>query len=123
MVNAFVNKYRYIIYFVFALAIYLAAIELVNGANDRSTTPVYGEQVVYACADRKITVMYITNGKFKPLLFVNTHTGEGLSPKDFFKAHGKCVMFERRQPFTISSEGITPYLPVITKANEEGQYK
>lgn len=123
MVTAFVNKYRYLIYFVFTLAIYLAAIELVNSVNARSTTPVYGEQVVYACASGKIAVMYITNRKFKPLLFVNTDNGEGLSPNDFYKEHGKCIMFERRQPFTITPEGMTPYLPIINKAKEEGQYE
>lgn len=123
MVMSFVNKYRYCIYFVFALAIYLMAIELVNAHNDRSTRPTYGEQVVYACPTGKITVMSIMNGKFKSLLFVNTHTGEGLAPKDFYEENGKCIMFERRQPFTISPEGITPYLPIINKAKEEGQYE
>lgn len=123
MVMAFVNKYRYVIYFVFALVIYLSAIELINANNERSTRPTYGEQVVYACPSGKITVMSVMNGKFKQLLLVNTHTGEGLSPKDFYEANGKCIMFERRQPFTISSEGITPYLPIINKAKEEGQYE
>ena len=123
MLKALAKKYRYGIYFVLAAAAYLFIVDMVDGWNSRSTTPAYGEQVVYACASGKIPVMYITNGKFKPLLFVNTDNGEGLSPNDFYKEHGKCIMFERRQPFTISAEGVTPYLPIINKAKEEGQYE
>lgn len=117
------KKYRYGIYFVLAAAAYLFIVDMVDEMGKRSTTPAYGEQVVYACSTGKITVLSIMNGKFRPLLLVNTDNGEGMTPTDFYKANGKCIMFERRQPFTISAEGVTPYLPIIEKAKEEGQYE
>lgn len=123
MVYEFINKYRHFFFLACAAAVYFTAVELADLGSKRATTPVYGEYIDYTCTTGRVTVVSISNGRFKPLLFVNTDTAEGLTPRDFYTKHGKCIMFERKQPFYILPEGISPYLPVISKANQEGQYE
>lgn len=123
MIYEFIHRYRHFFFLACAAVVYFTAIELADQSSKRATTPAYGEFIKYTCTTSKIRVVAIMNGRFKPLLLVNTDTAEGLSPQDFYAKHGKCIMFEREQPFSITSETIGPYLPIISKANQEGQYE
>lgn len=123
MVVAFVNKYRYFIYFVIALGLYLFSVEVVNDLRRSSIRPTYAERIEYTCSSGKVSMIVLMNSSSKALLFIDTTTAQGATPYDFSRKYGQCIMFERNMPFTVSPEVVSQYIPMINKANEEGQYE
>ena len=120
MVTEFVNKYRYYIYFVAALAIYLLAVELFHGPN---TKPGMAADGHYVCDGAPVEFVVLMNSEFKPLLFVDKSTSQGYAPRQLNARYGKCIPVSAGIVGTITPDYVLSYLPQIEKAKEEGQYE
>lgn len=118
--RAFVNKYRYLTYFVVAIALYLLVLELLNGPDVKPAVAADGH---YVCDGTRVEFVILMNRQFKPLLFVDKSTSQGYAPKQLNARYGKCVPVSAGISGTISPDYVLSYLPQIEAAKEEGQYE